>query len=139
MLAREAVFAAERPERLVVRVDRTDPSKNIVRGFLAFGLLLAEHPEWHGRVSLLALLDPSRQKVPEYVEYLAAVEREAAAVNERFGRDGWLPVDLRVADDFAALGRRVQAVRRAARERRVRRHSTSWPRRRRSSTTAAAC
>jgi trehalose 6-phosphate synthase len=98
---RERVLEAERPERLVVRVDRTDPSKNIVRGFTAFGLFLEEHPEWHRRVSMLALLDPSRQKVPEYVEYLAAVEREAAAVNERFGSDGWLPVDLRVADDFA--------------------------------------
>jgi trehalose 6-phosphate synthase len=101
VLDRERALEAERPERLVLRVDRTDPSKNIVRGFTAFGLFLAEHPEWHRRVSMLALLDPSRQKVPEYVEYLAAVEREAAAVNERFGGDGWLPVDLRVADDFA--------------------------------------
>jgi trehalose 6-phosphate synthase len=98
---RERSLQAERPERLVLRVDRTDPSKNIVRGFIAFGLFLDEHPEWRGRVSMLALLDPSRQKVPEYVEYLAAVEREAAAVNQRFGTGEWLPVDLRVADDFA--------------------------------------
>jgi trehalose 6-phosphate synthase len=96
VLEAERTIERARPERLVVRVDRTDPSKNIVRGFTAFGLLLDRHPEWRGRVRMLALLDPSRQDIPEYVEYLAAVEREAAAVNARH-RDA---VDLRVADDF---------------------------------------
>jgi trehalose 6-phosphate synthase len=98
---REAQLIASRPEKLILRVDRTDPSKNIVRGFRAFRLLLEEHPEWHGRVSMLALLDPSRQAIPEYVEYLATIEQEVAAVNSQLGSDDWLPVDLRVADDFA--------------------------------------
>ena len=49
---------------------------------------------------MLALLDPSRQTIPEYAEYLAAIEETAGEINERFGRAGWLPVDLRVADDF---------------------------------------
>jgi trehalose 6-phosphate synthase len=100
VLEREAELVRSRTEKLILRVDRTDPSKNAVRGFKAFGLFLEEHPEWRGRVSLLALLDPSRQSVPEYVEYLTAVEQTVGALNARFGRDGWLPVDLRVADDF---------------------------------------
>ncbi len=100
MLEREAELVAARPEKLILRVDRTDPSKNAVRGFRAFRLLLEEHPEWHGRVTMLALLDPSRQSIPEYAEYLAAIEETAAEINERFGGAGWLPVDLRVADDF---------------------------------------
>ena len=91
----DALFA-ERPERVVLRVDRTDPSKNIVRGFHAFARLLELHPEHPGRVVMLALLDPSRQDIPEYVDYLAAVEREAAAVNARFPG----AVDLRIRDDF---------------------------------------
>ena len=74
VLEQEARIDA-RPEKLIVRVDRTDPSKNIVRGFRAFELFLAEHPEWHGRVTMLALLDPSRQAVPEYAAYLGAIER----------------------------------------------------------------
>jgi len=86
-------------EKLIVRVDRTDPSKNIVRGFRAFELFLAEHPEWHRRVSFLALLDPSRQAVPQYAAYLARIEHAAADVNRRFAGDGWLPVDLRIADN----------------------------------------
>jgi trehalose 6-phosphate synthase len=102
----EAVLAAEReiisrrPELLIVRVDRTDPSKNIVRGFRAFELLLDAQPELHRRVGMLALLDPSRQDIPEYAEYLAAIAREARRVNDRFQQNGWTPIDLQIADDF---------------------------------------
>ena len=102
----EAVRAAEReiiehrPERLVVRVDRTDPSKNIVRGFRAFELYLEAHPETHGRVAMLALLDPSRQEIPEYAEYLAAIQREARRVNDRFQENHWTPIMLEIADNF---------------------------------------
>jgi trehalose 6-phosphate synthase len=100
VLEREASLAERRPEQLVLRVDRTDPSKNIVRGFHAFGLLLARHPELRGRVGMVALLAPSRQDIPEYAEYVAAVEAAAREVNDRFGRDGWQPVVLDLADDF---------------------------------------
>jgi len=100
VLEREAALVRRRPEQLVLRVDRIDPSKNIVRGFHAFALLLERHPELHGRIGMFALLAPSRQDIPEYAEYAAAVERAAREVNERFGRDGWRPVELDVADDF---------------------------------------
>jgi trehalose 6-phosphate synthase len=100
VLAREREIVAQRPEKLVVRVDRTDPSKNIVRGFRAFEIYLAAHPEMHRRVRMLALLDPSRQDIPEYAEYLGAIEREARRVNDRFQQQGWTPVELRIEDDF---------------------------------------
>jgi trehalose 6-phosphate synthase len=100
VLEREAALVARRPEQLVLRVDRTDPSKNIVRGFHAFGLLLERHPELHGRLGMLALLAPSRQDIPAYAEYVREVESAARAVNERFGREDWQPVELDVADDF---------------------------------------
>jgi len=100
VLEREVAFALRRPEKLVVRVDRTDPSKNVVRGFHAFALLLERHPELHGRVGMWALLSPSRQDIPQYAEYADAIEAAAREVNERFGREGWQPVALDVADDF---------------------------------------
>ena len=100
VLAAERAIVANRPRQLVVRVDRTDPSKNIVRGFRAFELFLDAHPDAHTRVGMLALLDPSRQDIPEYAEYLAAIEREARRVNDRFQRPGWTPIDLRIGDDF---------------------------------------
>jgi trehalose 6-phosphate synthase len=100
--ARRASLELVRPEVLVLRVDRTDPSKNAVRGFEAFELLLERTPAHHGRVGLVALLDPSRQQIPEYAEYRRATEAAAAAVNERFGRPGWEPIHLDVRDDFLA-------------------------------------
>ncbi len=102
VLAAERELVARRPERLVLRVDRTDPSKNIVRGFRAFELYLDAHPEMHRRVGMLALLDPSRQDIPEYAEYLGAIQREARRVNDRFQQDGWTPIELVIEDDFAA-------------------------------------
>jgi trehalose 6-phosphate synthase len=100
VLAAERELVADRPEKLVVRVDRTDPSKNIVRGFRAFELFLDAHPEMQSRVRMLALLDPSRQDIPEYAEYLGAIEREARRVNDRFQENGRPPIELRVEDDF---------------------------------------
>jgi trehalose 6-phosphate synthase len=100
VLREERLIAETRPELLVLRVDRTDPSKNIVRGFRAYALFLERHPELHGRVGMLALLHPSRQSVPVYAEYIAAIEREVAAVNDRFGTAVWRPVDLQLGDNF---------------------------------------
>ena len=96
----EAELEAHRPEFLVLRVDRTDPSKNVVRGFRAFEYFLEFHAEWRGRVGMLALLDPSRQDFPEYAEYLGAIQRAARAVNDRFQQEGWTPIDLRIEDNF---------------------------------------
>jgi trehalose 6-phosphate synthase len=98
--AEEREIASGRPEKLILRVDRADPSKNVVRGFRAFELYLEAHPEMHGRVSMLALLDPTRQDIPEYSEYLGAIQRAARLVNDRFAREGWLPLALRIEDNF---------------------------------------
>jgi len=81
-------------------VDRTDPSKNVVRGFRAFELYLEAHPEMHRRVVMLTLLDPSRQDIPEYAEYIGAIQRESRRVNDRFQQGGWTPIDLQINDDF---------------------------------------
>jgi trehalose 6-phosphate synthase len=54
----------------------------------------------HERVQMVALLDPARQDIPEYAEYLGAIQRAARAVNDRFQREGWVPLDVQIADDF---------------------------------------
>ncbi|MCW2607689.1 MAG: hypothetical protein JWO60_2382 [Frankiales bacterium] len=99
--------------QLLLRVDRTDPSKNIVRGFSAYELLLEEHPEHHGQVVFLALLQPSRQDVQEYADYLTEIGAAATRVNARFGTGDWQPVDLRLASDMplaAAAYRRCDVL-----------------------------
>jgi trehalose 6-phosphate synthase len=87
--------------QLVVRIDRTDPSKNILRGFKAFDLALEEHPELRGRVTFLASLMPSRTDVPEYADYLTAIGGLVAEINARHSTAGWQPIDLRLQEDLA--------------------------------------
>ncbi len=98
VLARERELAARRPETLIVRVDRVDPSKNVPRGLAAFGLLLERRPDLRGRVGMIALLDPSRQEIPEYVEERRRIEAAAAAVEASFPG----ALRLEISDDFPA-------------------------------------
>jgi trehalose 6-phosphate synthase len=102
VLAAEQELVQRRQEKMILRVDRTDPSKNIVRGFRAFELYLDAHPESHTRVGMVTLLTPSRQDIPEYSEYLGAIQREARRVNDRFQQEGWTPIELVIEDNFPA-------------------------------------
>ncbi|MET7690949.1 trehalose-6-phosphate synthase [Streptomyces sp. NPDC005483] len=87
--------------RTIVRVDRTELSKNIVRGLHAYRRLLESRPEWRERVVHVAFAYPSRQDLAVYRDYTAEVQRVAEEINDAFGTPGWTPVLLHVEDDFA--------------------------------------
>ncbi|MBB4900343.1 alpha,alpha-trehalose-phosphate synthase (UDP-forming) [Streptomyces griseomycini] len=87
--------------KTIVRVDRTELSKNIVRGLLAYRQLLEDHPECRERVVHVAFAYPSRQDLAVYRDYMAEVRRVADGINERYGTSGWRPVVLHLEDDFA--------------------------------------
>lgn len=93
----------------VVRVDRIELSKNVLRGFDAYAALLEAEPERRGRVVLGAYVYPSRAGVAAYDTYRQAVVRRVAEINERFGTDGWTPILFDPHDDYprsmAALAR----------------------------------
>jgi trehalose 6-phosphate synthase len=86
--------------KLILRIDRIEPSKNIVRGFLAFEEMLELHPEHRGQVKFLALLVPSRMEVSEYQEYLDALMATAGRVNATYGDSEWEPVRVLVGDSY---------------------------------------
>ncbi|MGH8978771.1 MAG: trehalose-6-phosphate synthase, partial [Acidimicrobiia bacterium] len=89
-------------DRLVVlRTDRVDPSKNIVRGFLAYDRLLEARPGLRGRVVFVAMVYPSRQTLPEYLAYANEIEQVVDRVNERWATRDWLPIIFDPRDDFA--------------------------------------
>ncbi|MGW6865966.1 alpha,alpha-trehalose-phosphate synthase (UDP-forming) [Streptomyces sp. NPDC054901] len=87
--------------KTIVRVDRTELSKNILRGLLAYRELLTTHPEWRGEVVHLASAYPSRQDLEAYRSYTQAVRDLAAEINAEFGTEDWQPVLVSVEDDFA--------------------------------------
>jgi trehalose 6-phosphate synthase len=91
---------ARRREFAILRVDRADLSKNVLRGFTAFDIFLEQHPEFAERITSTAQLMPSRTDVPEYAEYLEKIEALVAVVNHRHGTPDWMPIDLKLRDDL---------------------------------------
>ena len=89
-----------RRDHLILRVDRADLSKNVLRGFSAFDVFLEQHPEFHEKVTFIAQLMPSRTDVPEYAEYLERIEAVVAIVNHRHGSPDWMPIQLKIRDDL---------------------------------------
>jgi trehalose 6-phosphate synthase len=87
--------------KLIVRVDRTELSKNIVRGLLAYRELLISRPGWRGKVTHVAFAYPSRHDLPEYREYTAAVQRLARQIEDELAMPGGEPLILQVNDDYA--------------------------------------
>lgn len=79
-------------ENTIVRIDRLEPSKNVVRGFRAYKLLLEKHQELHGKVTFLAFLAPSRTRVRQYQRYAEEVDQHVQDINKTFGNDSWTPV-----------------------------------------------
>lgn len=86
--------------RFVVRVDRIELSKNLLRGFHAFDDLLERHPRWRGRVVFGAFVYPSREGLPEYLAYRQEVESLVERINDRWGSVDWTPILLDTTDDF---------------------------------------
>ena len=96
----EARIQQWRPKHLILRVDRTDLSKNIVRGFLAYERMLQAHPELHGTVVFWAFLQPSRQDIDDYRAYLGSVLSVAARINRAYSRGGWTPIRVEIDDNM---------------------------------------
>jgi len=88
-------------KKLILRIDRIEPSKNIVRGFKAFEEMLEIYPEHRGRVIFLALLVPSRMDVGEYQLYLDELMAAAGQVNARSGDEEWEPIRLLVGENYS--------------------------------------
>ncbi len=97
---REQLTEAIGDLKVIVRIDRTEPSKNIVRGFLAYEELLETHPEHHGKVQFLALMVPSRLEVEEYKDYLDSIMANAGRINARFGSSEWEPIRVLVGESY---------------------------------------
>src|SRR6476469_1184415 len=96
----ERELLRRRREHLIRRVEGAELSKNVLRGFAAFDMFLEQHPEFREQVTFIAHMMPSRQDVPEYVEYLEKIEAVVAVVNHRHGTPDWMPIHLKLRDDL---------------------------------------
>lgn len=88
-----AMLRAHHGEKTIVRVDRTEPSKNVLRGFRAFELLIQRHEEFRERVKFLAFLVPSRTDIGVYQTYTDEIFELVEAINDEYGTPGWQPIE----------------------------------------------
>jgi len=86
--------------KLLLRVDRMELSKNVVRGYQAYDTFLTENPDWRGRVKFLSLLPRSRTEIPEYRAYEERCMEAAATLNAHHGNEGWQPLEIRTEEDY---------------------------------------
>jgi trehalose 6-phosphate synthase len=88
---------------MILRVDRADLSKNILRGFHAYEAFLGRNPGWRGKVWFLALLQSSRSDLHEYRQYLKECLRAAGRVNAMFQTKDWEPIRVAVGDHYPTV------------------------------------
>ena len=91
-------------EKTIVRVDRAEPNKNILRGFRSYQLLLDRYPEMRGKVKFVAFLVPSRTHIRQYQRYMEEIQQTARSINQGYGTPEWQPIHLFMENNY------VQAV-----------------------------
>jgi trehalose 6-phosphate synthase len=104
-------LVGDRP--LIGRVDRTELSKNVFRGLLAYRELLRTRPDWRGRVVHAVYNNPSREDLPAYREYTARIERLASDINDEFSTDDWTALIFDIGENYPvalAIMRRSDVV-----------------------------
>jgi trehalose 6-phosphate synthase len=99
-VARRAMLRTKADRKLLLRVDRAELSKNILRGFLAYEAFLRARPGWRGKVVFLALLNPSREDVTAYRDYIQECQDVAERINDELGDEGWRPIEYSLEDNL---------------------------------------
>ena len=84
----------------IVRIDRAEPNKNVVRGFRAYELLLSRYPDLQGKVNFLAFLVPSRTHIRQYQRYMEEIQQSVARINEKFGTEEWQPITTFMENNY---------------------------------------
>ena len=96
-------------QRLILSIDRLDYSKGIPERLRSFERLLAQHPQWRERVSLLMIVSPSRESVPRYIELKRQVDGLVSDINGRYSTLNWVPIHYQYQtasfDEISALYR----------------------------------
>ncbi len=99
-------------EQTIVRVDRAEPSKNILRGFRAFDTLLERYPQFQGRVKFIAFFVPTRTHLRQYQRYIEEVTQLIEAINRKYATEDWQPIDFFYENNYlqAIAGMRLYDV-----------------------------
>jgi trehalose 6-phosphate synthase len=87
--------------KIIVRVERADPTKNTVRGLLAYGLMLKKNPELLGKIKYLVFLHSSRAEISLYRDNMNKIKAVAEQINQKYGQGDWQPLELSIEDNYS--------------------------------------
>ena len=91
-------------QKLIVGIDRLDPTKGLPQRLTGLRVLLEKHEAWRRHVTMLQIAPTSRKDVDSYRNLRAALDAQAGSLNADLGDPDWQP--LRVvyrATDRAAI------------------------------------
>ena len=94
-------------EQTIVRVERAEPSKNIIRGFRAFDVLLERYPQFLGKIKFIAFLVPTRTHLKPYQRYMEEVTQLIEAINKKYGTEEWHPIDFFYENNYIQEIRKI--------------------------------
>lgn len=86
-------------KKVIMRVDRLDPIKNVIPGIRAFAEMIDDHPEFREGVIFLAFLVPTREHAPSYQQYAHDVLAAIHEINQRYSTSNWQPVQPFIGND----------------------------------------
>lgn len=78
--------------KLIISIDRLDYSKGIPQRIQAFERFLERNPKYHGQVTLILVVVPSRSNVDQYQELKAAIDELVGRINGQYGSFNWIPI-----------------------------------------------
>jgi trehalose 6-phosphate synthase/phosphatase len=88
----KSIREGARGERILLGIDRLDYTKGIPRRLLAYERFLEKEPRWRGKVRLVQVAVPSRDKVPSYQEFRRQVNELVGRINGAFASVDWVPI-----------------------------------------------
>lgn len=86
--------------KILVRIERADPTKNTLRGLEAYRRFLIKYPKYKEKVAYACLMYSSRTDIAEYNEYFDRVKTLVGEINTEFGNKNWEPIYLDVQDNY---------------------------------------
>lgn len=88
----KSFYSSLNSEQLILSIDRLDYSKGIPQRLIAFEKFLIKYPEFQGKVSLIALVVPSREHVENYKELKEELDLLIGRINGLFSKMDWTPI-----------------------------------------------
>ncbi|MEL6637891.1 MAG: bifunctional alpha,alpha-trehalose-phosphate synthase (UDP-forming)/trehalose-phosphatase [Bacteroidota bacterium] len=78
--------------QLIISIDRLDYTKGIPQRIRAFEKFIAQNPQYHGKVTLMLIVVPSRSNVEQYRELKDEIDTLVGRIDGEYRTFGWSPI-----------------------------------------------